>query len=127
MAETIRSFMSDTDLSALQFHAVVVSGEYTVSKVTNGNAQIPLGILANDPTEGQMASVVLNGITRARVGGSVSAGNHLSMNNTGELIAAPQEYSTGSDLYVFARALEDGANDEIIDVELFAPILNSTE
>lgn len=118
MDKIVRTFHAAADISSSQFHAVMGSGEFGIAPITNGNAQVPIGILENDPdADGQPASVCVFGVTRARCGGSVSAWNRLSVNNTGELIAAPYEAAIGTaDLYVIATALEDGADNEIIEV-----------
>ena len=125
------TFHATADLSARQFYAVKGSGEYGVAAITNGNAEVPIGILQNDPdADGQPAVVCVFGRARARVGGAVSAFNKLSVNNTGELIAAPYEAAIGTaDLYVVATALEDGADNEIIDVFVngFAAVPGSAE
>ncbi len=128
------SLHSTADLSSKQYHAVIYSGEYGIAAVSDANgagaAKIPVGILQNDPaSDGEAAEVCIMGRCRARVGGSVSAGNVLGMNDTGELIAAPYEAAIGTaDLHCFAIALEDGADNEIIDVIVFAPgVPGSTE
>lgn len=131
MQNFTRTFHATADLSSKQYHAVRLSDEYAVSAISDANApQIPIGILQNDPdADGQPAEVVTMGFCRAECGGTISANDMLGMNNDGELISAAYEAAIGTaDLHVFAIALEDGADGEIIEVFVFAPgVPGSTE
>lgn len=128
--EQIRSFRAAADVSAGFQLAGRITGEHEVGLITNGNAQVPMGIIVNkQDVTGAGVDLQMTGVARARMGGTVTAGQPLSINNTGELISAPFEAAIGTaDLYIFAWALEGGANDEVIDVWLTgAPIPGSTE
>ena len=119
------------NLSASQLRAVKLSGSnpFEVSAITNGNAEVPIGILQDEPTvAGQGCDVAIVGVCKAQFGGTVSIGNALSINNTGQLIAAPFESPIGTaDLYVIAIALEAGASGTKGMVRLLSPVPGSLE
>ena len=123
-------FRAGGHISEAHQRAVRISGEFKANVITNGNGQVPMGILQNDPdATGQGATVRMSGVSRAELGGSVSAAGPLSIDNSGRLIAAAWESPIGTaDLYVFAWALEDGAISEVIDVWITgAPVPGSLE
>lgn len=113
------------NLASHQYHAVrfgASTAQKTVRVMTNANAQEPIGILQDDPGSGEPATVAVYGICRAELGGTVTFGQTLAVNNDGELIA-DAELTTGaaSDLHHIAYALEGGGDGNIIDVLLHTP------
>lgn len=126
---TVYSFEAGSDLSAKQYHAVLLDEDFRVDAITNGNAQVPIGILQNDPISGEAAEVALMGeVCFAEAGGSITYGNALSVNNDGELIAAPFEAAIGTaDLYIIAFALEDASDGDHFKVLVTSPVPGSTE
>lgn len=129
--EQIINFRAGADISAAHQRAVLIDDERQVNVITNANApQIPMGILQNAPdTAGHGADVMMLGVSRAKLGGTVTANAALSISNNGSLIAAPWEAAIGTaDLFIFAYALEGGAINEVIDVWVTgAPVPGSTE
>lgn len=129
--EVVVSFRAGANISAAHQRVVKIDDDFQVNVTTNANApEIPIGILQNDPNAaGQGASVLISGVSRAELGGTVTAGAALSMNNDGQLIAAPFEAAIGTaDLLIFAFALEGGAVNNVIDVWVTgAPVPGSTE
>lgn len=126
----VHSFTAGSDLSAHQYHAVQLDEDFRVDVITNANApQIPIGILLNDPISGEAAEVAGPGeICFAEAGGSITYGQHLGMNNDGELIAAPFEAAIGTaNLYVLAIALEDASDGDHFKVMVLSPVPGSTE
>ena len=124
------NFRAGGDISAAHQRAVLIDGERQVNVITNANAQVPMGILQNDPNaSGQGATLRMLGVSRAELGGTVTANQPLSIDNSGRLISAPWESPIGTaDLYVFAWALEGGAISEVIDVWVTgAPVPGSLE
>jgi hypothetical protein len=119
------------DSSAHQYHVVKGAGENGFALITNANAEIPIGILQDDPDgDGKPGAVCVFGKCKAELGGTVTAYQKLSFNNDGELIAAPYEAAIGTaDLYVVATALESGGDGDIIGVLChgFASVPGSTE
>lgn len=123
--------VANGDMSALQFRAVRMTGiDFQIAEITNGNSQVPIGILQDAPKAAGMPAEVCGPgeQCKAELGGSVNAGNFLAPDNDGKLINAPQEAAPGTaDLYVIAMALQDGADSEIIQVMVVSPYEVSTE
>jgi hypothetical protein len=111
MSETslhIPGLKASADLSAAQFRCVQISAAFTVAPITNGNAQIPIGVLQNDPdAANEAAEVIALGASMVEAGASFSAGDSLVSDNSGRLITGAFEAAIGTaDLYVVGRALE---------------------
>ena len=105
----------DADLSARQFEAVKMSGTDNEVSIVSGTTDKPIGILQNKPdAAGEAAEVVIFGMSKARYGGTVNAGDLLSVDGDGELVAVVA--GTDTTRYVIAQALEDGADQEVHQV-----------
>ncbi len=113
----IPGLVSGQDMSGKQFRAVQMdTDDFEVTGMTNANAEHPIGILQNDPTEGQAALVAFAGVCRAEVGsGGVTFGDTLGLTNAGKVIT-DAEVTDGSavDLHHIGIALQDGADTQII-------------
>lgn len=74
---------ASTDLSAAQFHFVGVdsAGQAQLSILSTGDGDV-LGILQNKPTEGQAASIMIDGVSKVYAAGSVLAAGDLVGNTT---------------------------------------------
>lgn len=61
------SFVADEDLTTYQYKTVALtaSGGLTVERCTGASRPTPIGILQNDPSAGQEASVKVIGFTKA--------------------------------------------------------------
>jgi len=104
------SLVAAADLSAKQYYCVKVDSNGKAALC--GAAENSVGILQNDPTSGQMATVGMLGLSKAKYGASVTAGANLMTDASGKLITA-----TGTNP-VIALALESGSTDEIRSVAL---------
>jgi hypothetical protein len=103
------SLPAGADLSAAQFRAVVLNSSGKV--VLAGAATVALGILQNDPKADEAADVFLGrGITFAQVGASVTPGQALTTNASGQLVPA------GAGQPIIAYALESGSSGNVISV-----------
>lgn len=74
--------LAGADLSSAQFHWVKLAstaGEVVACNATTDHA---IGILQNDPTDGQAAEVRVLGVSKLVGGGSISAGNDVGWNST---------------------------------------------
>jgi len=92
------------DLSSSQYHAMVVnaSGQLAAASATGAMD----GLLQNKPdAAGDAATLGIDGVSKAVVGASVTAGDDLAVGSGGKLITA----TTGD--VVVARALADGSGD----------------
>ena len=99
------------------------SADRTIKAMTNANAERPIGILQNDPADGEHADIAYEGVCKAEYGGTITEGDTLACNNTGELIQ-DDEVADGSamDLHHIATALEGGADGDFRLVLLHAPV-----
>lgn len=102
---------ASADLSSNQFYAIKVdsSGQAALA----GDGENAVGILQNDPdAAGKAAEVMFLGVSKAALGGTVTAGDNLASDTNGAFVTA-----TGGDA-VIAIALEGGDSGEIITVSL---------
>lgn len=114
--QCVPGLVAGGDLTAKQFHAMKLDGAKEVVDADAGEALI--GILQNDPAEGEAASVAYLGVSKVKLGAAVNTvGTRLAANADGELIAA----TTGD--YIAGIALETGAENDLIS----ALILIGTE
>lgn len=74
------------DLSAKQYHFVVVNSQGQVAACTAG-AQAD-GVLQDKPAAGQAANVAHSGITKIVYGGTVTAGADLASDSNGRAVTA---------------------------------------
>lgn len=106
----LEAFPAGADLSAKQFHAVKFNG--SAALVLAGDGDDIVGILEDKPKQGEQGTVALAGRPKAKLGGTVAAGDRLAVNANGQLIVA----TTGK--RIVAKAMEAGANGEIIQVKI---------
>lgn len=110
----IFSYPAAADLSTSQYQAIVVntSGQ---AALAGANAALADGILHNLPKSGEMARVIIarGVVAKARLGGTVTQGAHLTTDATGRLVVA----TTGQN--VVAKAHRAGVVGDIIDVLWF--------
>ena len=111
----IAGLEANANISANQFEAVQMTGttnKFRVSAITV-NTQKPIGILQNNPNAaGQGAEVAGPGeVAKARYGGTVNAGESLSVDADGELVTVVE--GTDTTRYIIAQALENGADQEV--------------
>lgn len=103
------------DLSALQYTCVKLDVNGNVVAATAATDKI-IGVLQNAPTLNQYADVLLrnaSGTTKAKLGGTVAAGDYLTSNGSGLLITTV----TGGNEIV-GRATRAGVVNEISEVLL---------
>ena len=118
---SVPGIMAGADLSSHQYHAVRMdSTAFRVVVMTNANAQKPFGILQDDPNAAnQPADVAYDGVCKAELGGTITVGADLAVNNDGELIADVEVADGGAiDLHHIAVALEAGVDGDIVKVLL---------
>ena len=82
------SMVAGADLSALQFTFVKMNTtDSTV--IAAGNGEAAFGVLINDPTSGQAATVVTHGRVLIEVGtGGLTAGDLIGVDANGEAVTA---------------------------------------
>ena len=117
----IPGLVAGQDMSGKQYRAVQMdTDDFEVTGITDANTEHPIGILQNDPTEGQTALVAYTGVCRAEVGsGGVTFGDTLALANNGKVITDVEVANgTAVDLHHIGIALQDGADTQIIQILL---------
>lgn len=108
-------FLTDADLSAKQYHAVKLSsGKLTATHTKGGRI---LGILQDQPdgsSSEQVGQVRLFGLSRGKLGGTVSENGILITDTDGALIA-----DDAADQSPVGMALEEGVDGDVIGIVLF--------
>jgi hypothetical protein len=104
---------ASSNLSAKQYYSVVLSQVSGEKSVTVASTQTAIGILNNAPVSGDLAAVIVAGGAKAKIAGTVSAGNFLKSDSSATLIAV----TTDKDRYC-AQALQDGVSGDIIEVNV---------
>lgn len=84
----ITGLVATGDLSAKQFHPVAFASTAGTVKVAVAVTDKVVGILANDPTDGQAAEIVAVGNAKAKLAANIAVGTFLTPNTTGHLKAA---------------------------------------
>lgn len=81
------SAVAGADLSAQQFRGVKLNaaGALVLGNATDLNQ---IGVLQNNPGNGQPATVRISGVTKARAGGVVTAGDRVTTDLNGNFIVA---------------------------------------
>lgn len=89
------SLPAGADLSAKQFRAVKVNS--SAQAVVAGAGEFAIGILQNKPGSGQAASIVFGGVSKAILGGNVTAGATVTADSTGALVDATEARTNTTD------------------------------
>jgi hypothetical protein len=74
---------ASADLSTLQYMAIEIDGSGVA-----GSSVAAAGILANKPASGEDATLIYQGRSKFKAGGTVAVGNLLNVNSTGFFVAA---------------------------------------
>jgi len=107
------NLIAGVDLSAAQFKAVKMSTATDRCVIlANTGGEAIYGILQNKPTLGLAADVGFLGVSKAAIGATVTVGQRLMTDTNAKLIPA-----TATN-HAIARAIEGGATDTIISVEV---------
>jgi len=98
----ITGLVASGDLSAVQWQPVKAASTAGAVVACSAATDAVLGILVNDPTDGQPAEIVCLGNTKAKFAASVTYGAKLNPNSTGYL------------------EVSDAANEQIVGIALEA-------
>lgn len=79
--------IAGADLSASQYRFVEQSSAGAVT-VCNAAGEKALGVVYNDPANGQAATIAYGGIARVVAGGAITIGNAIATDNQGRAVAA---------------------------------------
>lgn len=98
------SLPAGADLSGSQYCAVKVNASGQI--VLAGDGETAIGILQNKPKSGQVAAVMVSGVSKMAAGGAVAAGSLVAADATGRAKVASKAVTNTSDAGV--------ANDPLI-------------
>ena len=123
--EMIPGLVADANLSTKQFTAVKLSTTSGKVSAFASATDIPVGILDNKPdADNRAASVVPAGnLTKARYGGTVTAGDLLMAASDGELV----KHTSGTDVtqWVIAQCIRSGVDQDVQQVMVIGPYKGS--
>jgi hypothetical protein len=107
---------TDADLNGKQFYAVYISATAMVVDFSTAATSLSIGILNNNPkaAAGAVCEVVMWGFCKAKLGGSVTAGQWLVPTSDGSLVAVSLGTTTAN--VAVCRALISGSTNDIIPV-----------
>lgn len=119
--ETYFGASAVADLTSFQYRVMRFTGKDLVNVASHAlsadAAELPSGILQNNPSSGGPATVAYQGYSKARAGAQIAVNELVTTNGSGKVIEAV----SGS--IVIGRAMEAaGAEDEICTVLLFPPM-----
>lgn len=104
--------IAGADLSDSQYCAVKIASTAGEVVVAGGKTNELLGILQNDPEDGEAAEIAILGFCKAKASTGITAGSFLTVDTTGRVVAASATAnSTGTVGY--APLLAVNANDII--------------
>lgn len=92
--ETIGVHVTSETFASKQFYACYLdsSAKWAVAQA----GQRSIGVMQNTPASGEVAVVQVSGITKAFAGGTITAGQAVSINSAGKFIAATDnDYAVG--------------------------------
>jgi hypothetical protein len=106
--------LANSDLTGNQFRFVKFHGTASIDAVVAvaATSDRALGVLNNAPDAGEVAEVVLTGVQKVRLGGTVARNDGIGTDATGKGIKA------AAGALVYGVALESGVADQIISVAL---------
>ena len=127
----VGKFTAKTDLSGSQFHIVKIDGEGQIGRCS-ATTDRPLGVLQNDPKAGQVANVMIVGIskcetTRASSRQAIAAGDPVGTDASGRAEKKAND-STPTDCAVglALTASASSTSADLIEVVLGAPGLHAS-
>lgn len=104
---------ADADLSDYQYRVMRISGARRCNVNTGDTNTTVIGVLQNNPSSQQAATVAFIGRSKVKCGAAVTAGGYITSNASGKAIDA------GSGDMVIGRALEaTNAEDEVFQALL---------
>lgn len=110
--------VAENDLSSSRYLFVELSGDNQVD-VPDNAADIPFGILQNEPEAGQDATVAYWGISKLRVSGTITAGAYISSDASGSGVIASSTAGTN----IGAQAITGAASGSVITAKILQVVL----
>lgn len=97
------SLVAAADLSAKQFFAAKIDSNGKAAVAGAGEACV--GVIQNNPPAGSPANIMVNGTTKAKAGGSITAGDYVAADANGKFVVATKGRTNTSDAGAAADAL----------------------
>lgn len=94
---------ADSDLSTSQYQIVKLSDDSEVDLCTSETDK-PLGVLQNDPSSGEQAQVMALGVSKVKVGSSLTAGTDIGISSDAQAVEIDQ--TSTSNGYVIGSMLK---------------------
>lgn len=114
-SQVVLSIPAGADLSAKQFTFVKLSGTDVVSAAAA--TDIPVGVLLNDPTSGEVAAVAVSGVVKLKASAAIVAGVLVGTTSTGTAVTLVA--GTDDTKFILGRAVTAaGAAGDIITVAI---------
>jgi hypothetical protein len=114
-SQVVLSIPAGADLSAKQYTFVKISGTGVVSTAAVTDA--PIGVLLNDPKEGETAAVAVSGVVKLKASAAITAGAPIGTTNAG--LGVTLVPGTDDTKYIVGRAITAaGAANDIITVAI---------
>jgi hypothetical protein len=111
-----KSFEAGVDLSAAKWKFVTLEADGQVD-LANADAEAVLGVaLTNPDTVGQAVSVATSGVVKVYAGGTVTAGDELAVDASGD--AVEKSTSSSATAVTAAIALSSAVDGDIFEVQL---------
>ena len=93
------TFIAGEDLREYQYHGVKLNGDRTVDRI-DADTDIPVGVLLNEPNDGEEALVMIVGRCPVVIGELITAGMIISFDANGEAeprqVADTDNYPAGT-------------------------------
>lgn len=101
----LMSFEAGADLSTKQFYFVKLSGTGRGVVVCNGATDQPIGVLQNKPTSGQIAEVMVIGLSKVSGDADLAIGDLIGTSGDGQ--ADAKTPGTDTTEYVVGRVIDE--------------------
>lgn len=100
------TMVASGDLSAKQYHVMRAIGAGTTSQGSLSSDAAIIGVLQNDPKNGDHATIAYSGLSKLVAGAAITANDLLTLNSSGRAIT-----QTGSQQIIIGRAISAAAAD----------------
>lgn len=109
--DLVVSFKAGGDLSSKQYYFVKMNADNEVV-VCSGATDIPVGVVQNDPTSGQEAEVMVQGVSKVSSDAALTAGTLIGTSGDGQADAK----TAGSDgtEYIAGQVIEGSSGADVL-------------
>jgi hypothetical protein len=118
---TAPGLLAGADLSSSQYYVVKLASTAGEVVAASAVSDMQIGLLQNDPADGEVAEVAIGGIARGKSGGTITVGQRVSCLSTGTLqgtsggtassqriVGIAMEAASSGDLFSVMVAPQDG-------------------